>query len=298
MDKRKIDIFKIFLILSLFLHILFISFVPKPEIEKPDLESESEYVVLEEYKDEATKDKQKLVDLIDTKNVLHKRPRKTDYLSDRNRTVDEEMQAKVATNVITPPGFQFQSPVQKQDSTQKNQKGAFLKDEPFDEKSDLLSRQQQNKVMELFPKTKFLAKNYVPYDPNYLKGLKKSDVTLLNTKTFLYSSYWTRIKRKISNHWKPQKAFRKIYGQNPNTPPKLITTNVHITLSSSGHLQNKYVKQGSGYSAWDTEAIDTLDRAGSFPNPPKGLVAEDGTIDFNFTFIGEASVDMFYRTIR
>jgi TonB family protein len=117
-----------------------------------------------------------------------------------------------------------------------------------------------------------------------LRQVALGDATLLNTREFKYASYFNRLKRQVSEHWRPLQSFDQrdptgnIYGYVPRT------TTVCVTLSPDGTVNSVDVKRSSGVTFLDDEAVAAFQRAKGFPNPPRGLVDPDGHISFLFGF--------------
>jgi TonB family protein len=117
-----------------------------------------------------------------------------------------------------------------------------------------------------------------------LRQVPFGDATLLNTREFKYASYFNRLKREVSEHWRPLQTFDQrdptgnIYGYVPRT------TTVCVTLTPDGSVHSVDVKRSSGVSFLDDEAVAAFQRAKGFPNPPRGLVDPGGHISFLFGF--------------
>lgn len=126
---------------------------------------------------------------------------------------------------------------------------------------------------------------------DYLKDVKPSLETMLNSKEFVYYTYYQRIRSKIRQHWEPsiRQKVRKIFAQGRN----IASTRDHITrviiiLNKAGELVKVKVVGASGIHDIDEAAIEAFRAAEPFPNPPKGIIDPDGTIKINWDFILEA----------
>lgn len=112
---------------------------------------------------------------------------------------------------------------------------------------------------------------------------KVGAVTALNTREFLYSEYYNRIRRLVNFYW----------NQNVSNLPSSVaisrssyTTVVDVVLTGDGALDHIEVTEGSGLEPLDNCVVNAFRIAGPFPNPPAGMVAPDGRIylgDFSFT---------------
>lgn len=61
-------------------------------------------------------------------------------------------------------------------------------------------------------------------------------------------------------------------------------TLLQVTLDSDGRVKELYVVKPSGLDFLDVVAMNAVQRAQPFPNPPRGMQGEDGTIRFSFGF--------------
>ncbi len=124
---------------------------------------------------------------------------------------------------------------------------------------------------------------------DYLRDIEEGDATGLNTRAFKYATFYNRIKRKVSRHWQPALTHRlrdptyAIYGYQSRY------TILHVVLDENGRLKQSEIQRSSGVEFVDLEAVSAIMKAAPFPNPPQGIVEEDGTISFPFGFYFEMS---------
>jgi TonB family protein len=126
-----------------------------------------------------------------------------------------------------------------------------------------------------------------------LKNVAFGVQTLLNTREFVYYSYYNRIKEKIRYFWEPRikEKVANIFRQGRNiasTSTDRITRTV-ITLDRKGVLVKVQVIGPSGLLDLDEAAVDAFKAAAPFPNPPNGIADKDGFIRINWDFVLEAS---------
>jgi protein TonB len=126
---------------------------------------------------------------------------------------------------------------------------------------------------------------------DYIDGIDPGLETLLSTKEFVYYTYFSRIRNQLNQHWGPKvrERVQKLYQQgrsiasSDNKVTKLL-----ITLDQKGHIYRVQVIGNSGIRDLDEAAVDAFRAAAPFPNPPRGMVDEDGYIKIRWDFILEA----------
>jgi len=113
--------------------------------------------------------------------------------------------------------------------------------------------------------------------------------TMLNAREFRYWQFFDRVKSKVRENWSPGREYRRrdptgrLYGVADRY------TLLRVTLNPSGDIERIGVVKKAGADFLDEEAWRAFRAAGPFPNPPKGLVGEDGRITFEFGFLFEIS---------
>ena len=125
-----------------------------------------------------------------------------------------------------------------------------------------------------------------------LKDVETGMQTMLSTREFVYYSYYNRIKDRLRQYWEPKikekfersmRQGRKIASVEGDKITKLI-----IILDAQGTLMRVQMVSRSGVSDLDEAAVDAFRAAAPFPNPPAGIVEEDGTIKIRWDFVIEA----------
>lgn len=130
----------------------------------------------------------------------------------------------------------------------------------------------------------------VSQTPDSLKDIAIGAETNLNTKEFLYYSYFNRIKKKLRQHWEPlvhAKVREMVKRGRDLASTGSLATRLVITLDEQGQLQHVQIITTSGVEDLDDVAIDALRAAAQFPNPPKDLIRE-GYVTLNWDFILES----------
>ncbi len=136
---------------------------------------------------------------------------------------------------------------------------------------------------------------------DYLKDTPPSLETVLNTREFVYYSYYQRIREKIRQFWEPsiREKVKKIFAQGRHiASEKDHITRVIIILDKDGELMGVQIVGESGLKDLDDAAVEAFRAAEPFPNPPKGIVEQDGKIRINWDFILEASNTGFVESQR
>ncbi len=271
------------LLSSLFIHIaLFVLLLKAPTAQDQLLEEESE-VVFVEYPAHHQ---------IVTQKTFNKIPPKASrsYLSQADQSVEKETQAMLK-------GLFHQA-----DSSADFSKSANSK------RSESLERKQSPSVRDIssvstpaheglttsVPVQMDLGEGgFSPYLPersrtmDFLPGVALGSHTLLNTREFKYYSYFARMKEQL--YWRWTELFREESsllsarlkrgrGQN------LFHTSLYVYLSPDGEIQDISVVKSSGVESIDSIALYAFLRSAPFPNPPAGLVEEDGYIHIRQSF--------------
>lgn len=111
---------------------------------------------------------------------------------------------------------------------------------------------------------------------DYLKDIPLGDFTKLNTDEYKYFGFYQRIRRQLEQYWGSTlkektsaiyKSGRKIAKEDD------FITNLEIYLDPDGKIQQIKVMTSSGVRELDDAAIESFNKAGPFPNPPKELVS-------------------------
>jgi TonB family protein len=127
---------------------------------------------------------------------------------------------------------------------------------------------------------------------DHMDDVENGEETALNSKRWVYASFFNRMKRQVAQNWDPVTIWRRndptgqIYGF------KTRVTEVRVSLSTTGTLEKIVIVAPSGVGDLDDEAVHAFQAAAPFPNPPKELAGRDNLITFGFSFffeIGHAS---------
>jgi TonB family protein len=219
----------------------------------------------------------------DEVSVNEEKPDNAKFLSAKDQKVNQETQAKTAGAFNNQAGQQAQQPTKATKSvTKKKLDLADLSPDSdwFVEKPEDSKEQPQEQAGRGPAKSN-----------DYLKEVKSGAQTLLNTREFVYYSYYTRIRNQLQQYWEPsiKVKFLRLMKSGRNiasSGDKL--TKVLITLNKEGTLVKVQVLEESGVRDLDEAAIEAFQQAAPFPNPPDGIIEQDGTIKIRWDFVVEA----------
>ncbi|PWU14176.1 MAG: hypothetical protein C5B49_13555 [Bdellovibrio sp.] len=126
---------------------------------------------------------------------------------------------------------------------------------------------------------------------DYIKELDPGLESLLSTKEFKFYTYFSRIRQQLNQHWSPRvrSKVQEMYRQGRSIASSTdLITRCLVTLDKNGKLLKVQIIGDSGVRELDEAAVDSFRAAAPFPNPPKGMIDEDGTIKIRWDFILEA----------
>ncbi len=116
---------------------------------------------------------------------------------------------------------------------------------------------------------------------DFVEEVPLGDMTNLNTSEYKYYGFYHRIRQKLEQHWgssikdKAKNLYRS--GRRMPASENLITS-VKVTLNDHGQIVDMQIEGTSGLRELDQAAIESFNKAGPFPNPPKGLLVGDRAI--------------------
>jgi protein TonB len=62
-------------------------------------------------------------------------------------------------------------------------------------------------------------------------------------------------------------------------------TRTRVMLDARGHVLRVELIEPSGVVHLDDAAVEAFNKAGPFPNPPKGLISADGSVEILWDFV-------------
>ncbi len=121
-----------------------------------------------------------------------------------------------------------------------------------------------------------------------LKDVAAGAQTLLNTREYAYFSFYERVRERLEVYWEPglrerirtmAEHGRRLASESENS------TQLTVVLNTEGAITRIYLTASSGLLDLDQAAVEAFNKAGPFPNPPKGLIENDGTVKIAWNFI-------------
>lgn len=240
--------------------------------------------------------------------VVEKRPTKSKYLSEYDSMVSKETRSRYRKPIPKPKGVKLKVPSKPKLSLPqpllkpKRRSRISLRTPKFPEAYHGLQPRPRfarpHQKLQLMPTAEAVASVTGGHVNDYLPGVKQGEDTFLNTKRWRYASFFNRVKRVVSQHWRPDIIYRRrdpygnVYG------PRDRLTVLHITLKKDGSLEQVRVRHRCGLDFLDSEAISAFQRSAPFPNPPKGLVDPSGRINFSFGFSFLISANPSFKLFR
>ncbi|MGK5082204.1 energy transducer TonB [Bdellovibrionota bacterium FG-1] len=110
---------------------------------------------------------------------------------------------------------------------------------------------------------------------DYIEGIRQSDRTALNTREYAFFGYHQRIRQRLEMEWTTllREALTRFYrGGRQLASETEYVTRVLVVLNSRGEITKVKLVSASGTQELDQVAVEAFNRAGPFPNPPRGLI--------------------------
>jgi len=133
---------------------------------------------------------------------------------------------------------------------------------------------------------------------DYLPDVDDGETTVLNTRRFKYWSFFERVKESLKRNWRPAREYRRadptgrVYGVRDRM------TVLNVVLNADGSLSDLNIVTESGVGPLDDEAVRAFRAAQPFPNPPGGLVGDNGHIQFTYALILDIESGWDFRPLR
>ncbi len=125
---------------------------------------------------------------------------------------------------------------------------------------------------------------------DFIEDVPLGDMTNLNTVEYKYFGFYDRIRKKLELFWGDtlRKKAENLYRGGGRIPASdALITSLKVILDYKGNIIDVKVKGTSGIRALDEAAIESFNKAGPFPNPPKGMLKSGrATIEWGFVVKG------------
>jgi hypothetical protein len=113
------------------------------------------------------------------------------------------------------------------------------------------------------------------------KNLPEGSENLLNAEESVFYSFYSRLYDAIGPIWASR--LREI-GASSRVQPGNYTTSVDVVLDREGNLVEVKLLESSRVREFDEAVNTSWNRIGKFPNPPSGLIKEDGKVHTGWNF--------------
>lgn len=212
---------------------------------------------------------------------------KAKYHSEKSNTVEKETRAKT--------GQEFKNSLRQGSQTVQSQKGsqkskaAELLNPTFDPYAALMKKNEAHENKE-FAQGQTGVQAGEASTTNDNLNAPEDLITKLNTKEYKYYGYYHRIKLQLNQWWQPkvrEKVTKMVNQGRTMASEENKTTRLIIILNDAGNLVKVQVLAESGVRDLDDAAIEAFRSAAPFPNPPKGIIENDGTVRIRWDFVVE-----------
>ena len=302
--KTVLNKFQKFLLFSLLVHVsLSLTVVVVPYLKKQK-KSEVEIVLIEtptpdqisdvEAKTEPAEKKLNQVVETDEKQSNNELNKDAVYLSAKNNTVQKETVAKNIgkfKNTNEKTNQTPQSEIEKQIAKMSAEKKSESK--LFNTGFDVYSALNKNTAVQKMAKKEHAFQNgselqQTSATQDHIETAEPSLMTQLNTREYKYYGYNMRIRTQLDQWYqtKLNDQLKKMLSQGRSiASEENKRTQLLIVLNDKGSLIGVQVLGASGIRELDDAAVEAFRKAAPFPNPPKGMVDNDGTIKVRWDFV-------------
>lgn len=218
-------------------------------------------------------------------------PKDAKYLGERNQVAKEQTKARTVDIFRKGGGTPSQAGNNSKNLSLKDLAPANVIKPPSAAEIDGF-KQERKRVAETRPESgrpgTQAADNAGSANNDYLKDIKDGDRTMLSTKEFVYFGYYRRIRQQLEVAWTSRlrsTMMGYMGGGRALANDKNYITGVIVVLDRDGQITAVQLMQRSGAQDLDQAAVDAFNEAGPFPDPPKGLVDENGEIKIPWNFI-------------
>jgi len=122
---------------------------------------------------------------------------------------------------------------------------------------------------------------------DFIEEIPLGDLTKLNTVEYKFYGFYFRIKQKLEQYWglSIKEKAEKIYRQGRRIASDVNhVTSLMIFMDAKGKIIDVKVKSPSGINELDDAAVESFNRAGPFPNPPREMI-KNGKVIIEWGFV-------------
>lgn len=272
-DKNMNVILRTALLLSLFVHLSGLFYKIAIQESKVSRVQEEQRIPIFLNNDEVQQTKMaKSMQIVDNvKNLEKKKPVESRFLSHSDQSVDRQTVSK-AIGSFKEAGLGVKDGTESEARQNKKKKSVSLSDLSFNSKE---FQAPDRSISQLGLSNGIKGIKGLGKSNDYVDDVPLADITQLNTIEYKYYGFYHRIKQKLEQHWgrSLRKKAENLYksGRRIASNEDKITA-LEITIDSTGNITNIAVKSTSGVKELDDAAIESFNKAGPFPNPPKGMM--------------------------
>jgi protein TonB len=122
----------------------------------------------------------------------------------------------------------------------------------------------------------------------FIPGIREGSFTALNTDQFTYYTFFNRINEQVRYRWiaNMRNYMSRLTQQDLAALSKIDRHTVfEIILDREGKFVDSVLQNSSGDRHLDQAATDAFRDAAPFPNPPHGMIEQDGLIHLRYHFV-------------
>lgn len=120
---------------------------------------------------------------------------------------------------------------------------------------------------------------------DYVQEVQLGDFTHLNTVEYKHYGFFHRIRQKLEQFWgnSIQEKSQALWRSGRRIASQDYVTSLQVTLNANGEIIAVKILGASGVKELDDAAVESFNKAGPFPNPPKDLLVNGkATIEWGF----------------
>lgn len=121
------------------------------------------------------------------------------------------------------------------------------------------------------------------FSHDYYPSIKVGEKTWVNAYGLPEASYFTMLKRVFRLRFNPSPALRAYYSTHP-IDARQIQTTILVVLSQNGTLKQLSISRSSGIAGHDQEVLQTVKESSPFTSPPAKFLYQ-GELSMKWTFI-------------